>query len=336
MNQNNPQICILGIGAWATTVANLLAKNGYHPVVWSHEIDLVNQINKSRINSKYLPSVEISKNIFFTTDPVYVIESDLIIQAIPTQFVRRTITNLNVNFTNKFVLNLAKGIEQNTLYRISEIFINDFKLPYENYSILTGPSHAEEVSSERPSAVVVASYNEHFSSLIQKIFHNHYFRVYTSDDVIGCELGGALKNVIAIAAGIIDGLGLGDNSKAALITRSLAEITRLGIALKAKPLTFSGLSGLGDLIVTCNSRYSRNRYVGEKIGEGQALRDILASMNGIAEGVASTHSAFQLSKKHKVEMPITEMVHKILSEEVEPKDAISELMLRKSKPEWWF
>lgn len=336
MNPDNPKICILGIGAWATTVANLLAKNGYHPIVWSHEIYLVNLINESKINSKYLPSVEVSKNILFTTDLNIVTTADLIIQAIPTQFVRTTITNLNINFTGKYVLNLAKGIEQNTLFRISEIFSNDFNLPKENYAVLTGPSHAEEVSMERPTAVVIASSNKRFSNFIQKIFHNNYFRVYTSDDIIGCELGGALKNVIAIAAGIIDGIGLGDNSKAALITRGLAEITRLGVALNAKPLTFSGLSGLGDLIVTCNSRYSRNRFVGEKIGEGKALPEILTSMNAIAEGVASTNSAFQLSRKHNVEMPITEMVYKILSGEVEPKDAISELMLRKSKPEWWF
>lgn len=336
MNLNNPKICILGIGAWATTIANLLAKNGYHPIVWSHEIHLVNQINESKVNSKYLPSVEINKDILFTTDPNIVISADLIIQAIPTQFVRTTITNFNIDFTGKYVLNLAKGIEQNTLFRISEIFIKDFNLPNENFAVLTGPSHAEEVSMERPTAVVIASSNERFLYFIQKIFHNNFFRVYTSNDVIGCEVGGALKNVIAIAAGIIDGLGLGDNSKAALITRGLAEITRLGVALKAKPFTFSGLSGLGDLIVTCYSRYSRNRFVGEKIGEGNALPDILASMNAIAEGVASTHSAFQLSKKNNVEMPISEMVYKILSGEVEPIDAISTLMLRKSKPELWF
>lgn len=336
MNLYNPKICILGIGAWATTVANLLAKNGYHPIVWSHEVNLVNQLNKSKINRKYLPKVEISKNILFTTDPNIVSTADLIIQAIPTQFIRTTITNFNIDFKGRYVLNLAKGIEQNTLFRISEIFINDFNLPNENYAVLTGPSHAEEVSMGRPTAVVIASSNELFLNFIQKVFHNNYFRVYTSRDVIGCELGGALKNVIAIAAGIIDGLGLGDNSKAALITRGLAEITRLGVRLKAKPLTFSGLSGLGDLIATCNSRHSRNRFVGEKIGEGKTLTDILASMDAIAEGVATTHSAFQLSKKHNVEMPITEMVYKILYREVEPKDAISELMLRKSKPEWWF
>lgn len=336
MNLESPKICILGIGAWGTTIANLLAKNGRKPIVWSHELDLIEEISKKRVNYKYLPGVELSKDILFTKEMQEIINADILIQAIPTQFVRSIFNTFDFDISQKYVVNLAKGIEQRSLYRISEILINDFGLPKQNYAVLTGPSHAEEVSKCLPTAVVVASYDNDYSIWVQKIFSNEYFRVYTSEDVIGCELGGALKNVIAIAAGIIDGLQLGDNPKAALITRGLAEITRLGKAIGANPLTFSGLSGLGDLVVTCNSRHSRNRYVGEKIGEGKSISETLSSMVAVAEGVATASSVIQLSRKFNVEMPITEMVNKILSGEIEPMMAIYELMTRKSKPEWWW
>jgi glycerol-3-phosphate dehydrogenase (NAD(P)+) len=201
---------------------------------------------------------------------------------------------------------------------------------------MTGPSHAEEVARKQPTTVVAASENIANAKFIQSIFMTSYFRIYTSDDVIGCEIGGSLKNVIAIAAGVIDGLGLGDNTKAALITRGLAEITRLGVAIGANAITFSGLSGLGDLFVTCNSKLSRNRYVGEQIGLGKSIKSIQKSMNMIAEGIYTTESAFFLAKKHNVEVPIIEQMYHILFKGKKSSKAIEDLMTRQSKREWWW
>jgi len=202
--------------------------------------------------------------------------------------------------------------------------------------VLSGPSHAEEVSRQIPTTIVVASEDIEFAHKIQKVFSNEYFRVYSPEDVIGCELGGSLKNVIAIAAGINDGLGMGDKTKAALITRGLAEMSRLGVAMGAHQMTFSGLSGLGDLFVTCNSRHSRNRKVGELIGQGQTLDEINSSMKMIAEGVYTTRAAIKLGANYKVEIPITEQVYKILFDNIQPLDAIRDLMTRQSKSEWWW
>lgn len=329
------KIGILGIGAWATAIANLLAETRNQIFVWSHEVDTIELIIQKRENTKYLPGVPLNFNINFTTDVQKILDCDLIIQGIPTQFIRQTLEKFGIFFNGKPVVNLAKGIEKFTLNRISEI-LSAFGCSKENYLILTGPSHAEEVAVRIPTATVVASTNKELAKTIQKIFSNSYFRVYTSEDVIGCELGGSLKNVIAIAAGIIDGLKLGDNSKAALITRGLAEITRLGIALGANPLTFSGLSGLGDLVVTCMSKHSRNRFVGEKIGKGYSLKEVISSMNAVAEGVDTTISAYQLGSKYNVDLPITRKVYEILFQDLNPKTAISYLMLRETKAEWWW
>lgn len=329
------RIGIVGIGAWASAIAILLTENGLPVTVWSQETELVDSINEIGVNNKYLRGIPWPKKILCTTDENYLADCDLIIQAIPTQYIRQIMERISIAIAFKPILNVAKGIEKNTLKRVSEI-LQDFNVSPENYAILTGPSHAEEVVKRVPTAVVVASENQKLGAEVQKMFSNVYFRVYTSEDVIGCELGGALKNVIAIAAGIIDGLELGDNAKAALITRGLAEISRLGTALGAKPITFAGLSGLGDLIVTCNSRYSRNRYVGEQIAKGKKLNEILSSMNAIAEGVDTTISAHQLALKHNVELPITRKVYEILFENLEPRNAIVNLMTREAKPEiWW-
>ncbi|ROL56707.1 NAD(P)-dependent glycerol-3-phosphate dehydrogenase [Bacteroidetes/Chlorobi group bacterium Naka2016] len=328
------RIGIVGIGAWASAIAILLAENGLSVTVWSQEIDLIEEISTERENKKYLKGVQFPRKVSFTTDENQLALCDLIIQAIPTQFIRQVFNRIGIPIAFKPILNVAKGIEKGTLKRVSEI-LKDFDVGDEDYAILTGPSHAEEVVKRVPTAVVVASKNAKLREEVQKLFTNVYFRVYTSDDVIGCELGGSLKNVIAIAAGIIDGLELGDNSKAALITRGLAEITRLGTAMGADPLTFAGLSGLGDLIVTCNSKYSRNRFVGEQIAKGRKLEEIVKSMNAVAEGVDTTISAYQLSLKQKVELPITKKVYEILFENLEPRNAILELMTREAKPEVW-
>lgn len=331
----NSKIGIIGVGAWATALAVLLANNGSSVVIWSHEFETVEEIEKVRENRKYIPGVVIPNNVKVTTEKEMLSDCKFILQAVPTQYIRQIFSELCIDLNDKKVVNVAKGIEKTTLKRVSEI-LQDFGILEGNYAILTGPSHAEEVARMVPTAVVVASKNLEMAMEVQKLFNNSYFRVYTSKDVIGCELGGALKNVIAIAAGIIDGLELGDNSKAALITRGLAEVTRLGVAMGAEPLTFSGLSGLGDLIVTCNSKYSRNRYVGEQIALGQKLTDILKKMNAVAEGVDTTVSAHLLSFKFNVELPITQKVYQILFENLNPKDAVINLMLRETKPEYWW
>ncbi|MCX7908051.1 MAG: NAD(P)-dependent glycerol-3-phosphate dehydrogenase [Ignavibacteria bacterium] len=325
---------IIGIGAWATSLAILLNANENSVIVWSSESELIEEIKRTNENRKYFPGVSIPKEIFFTNNKFDLQDCDLLVQAVPTQFVAKVLNKEHFDLNTKQIVNVAKGIEKTTLRRISEILL-DFGVDENNYSILTGPSHAEEVVKKVPTAVVVASKNSNLSRLVQKVFSNSFFRVYSSEDVIGCEIGGALKNVIAIAAGIIDGLELGDNSKAALITRGLAEITRLGVAMGANPLTFSGLSGLGDLIVTCNSKYSRNRFVGEQLARGKKLREIIEGMNSIAEGVDTTISAYNLSRKYNVELPITNKVYEIMFEDLDPREALISLMLRETKPEWW-
>ncbi len=330
------KIGILGIGAWATALANLLSDNGYAVIIWSFEEDVVNELNSSHTNTKYFPMSKVNENVLATADESLLKDVEFLILAIPTQFIRNTFQRLNLSFENKKVINVSKGIEKGTLFRVSQILKDTVDVDDQNYAILSGPSHAEEVAQRIPTAVVCASKNLEFAREVQKIFSNKYFRVYTSDDVLGCELGGAMKNVIAIAAGIIDGIGLGDNTKAALITRGLAEISRLGYVMGANLQTFSGLSGLGDLVVTCISRHSRNRYVGEQLGKGKRLEEIVSNMNAIAEGVETTISIFELAKKYGVELPISNKVHEILFFGTDPKKAIEELMLRQTKPEWWF
>lgn len=332
----NNQISVIGAGGWGTAIAKLLIENGYNVLIWSFEPEVADEINNKYKNSNYLKNISLPKNISATTNLIDALKNDLLILAIPTQFIVDTLSKAGVNFRNKIIVNLAKGIEKKSLKRISEILSDNFNVQLDSYIIITGPSHAEEVARKIPTTVVAASENLLTAKEIQDIFSNNYFRVYSSDDVIGCELGGALKNVIAIAAGIIDGLGLGDNTKAALITRGLAEMSRLGIALGANAQTFSGLSGLGDLIVTCNSRFSRNRYVGEQIGKGKFFEQVVSEMKMIAEGVITTQSAYDLGLKHGVELPIVEQVHKILFENVKPRDAINDLMTRKTKREWWW
>jgi glycerol-3-phosphate dehydrogenase (NAD(P)+) len=329
------KIGILGIGAWATAIANLIAETENQVVVWSFEKDTIEQILERHENTKYLPGFPVSSKIQYTDCMEEIIDSEIIIQATPTQFIRQTLEKNKVNLSSKPILNVAKGIEKGSLKRIS-VILRDFGCTEENYAVLTGPSHAEEVAAKIPTATVVASENRELARTVQTLLSNAYFRVYSSEDVIGCEMGGALKNVIAIAAGIIDGLKLGDNTKAALITRGLAEISRLGVSLGAKPLTFSGLSGLGDLVVTCISRHSRNRFVGENIAKGKTLDEILSNMDAVAEGVDTTVSAYLLGQKQNVEMPITKKVYEILFENLDPKIALNDLMLRQTKPEWWW
>ncbi|MDQ1266311.1 MAG: NAD(P)H-dependent glycerol-3-phosphate dehydrogenase [Bacteroidota bacterium] len=335
-NNQTFNIGIVGAGGWGTALALLLTNIGHHVVLWTHERSLANELRNDRTNSSYLPGVEIPSKIEITTKERALDEMDMYFTTVPTQYIRTLFRDYSLNFSDKPLINGAKGIEQKTMQRISEIYSDMLGINNEQYVVLTGPSHAEEVARQMPTTVVAASENTLLAKRVQEVLSADYFRVYTSSDVIGSEIGGALKNVIAIAAGVIDGLGLGDNTKSALITRGVAEISRLGISLGAVPYTFSGLSGLGDLIATCASRHSRNRYVGEQIGKGFPLSEIMKNMKMVAEGVTTTESAYHLALKHGVDMPITEQMYRILFNNLDPKDGLKNLMNRKGKNEYWW
>ena len=329
------RISIVGAGGWGTALANLLANNGLEILIWAYEPEVVEEINSSHTNQTYLEGITLSSKVKATNDLDEIFKfSHIILSSVPTQYIRNVYRNHQLNLEKTYVINVAKGIEQNTYFRCSEIFA-DLGVTQNRYAILTGPSHAEEVARLVPTTVVVSSPNLEFALFVQQTFSNENFRVYTSTDTIGCEFGGSLKNIIAIASGIIDGLKFGDNTKAALITRGLAEMNRLAVAFGANPQTMSGLAGLGDLFVTCNSPHSRNRRVGELIGQGKNLDEIINSMKMIAEGVASTKSVYELSRKINVEMPIVQKVYEILFENLNPLIAIKQLMTRASKNEWW-
>lgn len=336
MKSANYHIGIIGAGGWGSALAILLCDNVKDVSIWTFEDAAVAEINEKHTNTTYLPGVIFPDKIKATTDSSALSGSDILVIATPTQYIRSAIQNYHFHLYGKLIVNVAKGIEGDTLMRVSELIANVSKINSDNYVVLTGPSHAEEVSRKMPTTVVAASENHNSADIIQQVFTTPNFRVYTSQDVIGCEIGGAMKNVIAIAAGVIDGLKMGDNTKAALITRGLAEISRLGIALGANPQTFSGLSGLGDLYVTCASKLSRNRFVGEQIGLGKSIMEITSEMKMVAEGVFTTKSAYQLAQKHGVELPIIEQMHSILFENANPRIAIKELMTRQTKREWWW
>ncbi len=330
------KIGVMGAGGWGTSISTVLADNGHQVCLWAFEKELADEINENRSNSMYLPSAKIPEGVCAVNDMNKLSEYDVIFLTVPTKFINKTFDALNFSFESKYLINGAKGIESDSLKRISQISFEKLNLKEDNYAVITGPSHAEEVVKRMPTTVVTASSSNKTAQMVQDLLNNDVFRVYTSKDVTGCELGGALKNIIAIAAGIIDGLEMGDNTKAALITRGLAEMTRLGSALGAKPLTFSGLSGLGDLVVTCSSKHSRNRYLGEQIGKGISAREVSKQMKMIAEGVNTTKSAYKLGKKLSVEMPICEQMYEILFNDKNPRSALQDLMNRSSKSEWWW
>lgn len=329
------KISVLGAGGWGTALALVLSGNDHAVTLWARNEDSIAQMRRTRINSAYLPGVVIPETINLTHDASEANAADMLVIAIPTQFIRPAFVDYGFDAEGKIVVSTSKGIERGTLMRVSEVLKDAAGIEMKNFAALTGPSHAEEVARTLPTTVVAASENEDIAKLVQRSFTRSTFRVYHSTDVIGAELGGAVKNVIAISAGIVDGLGMGDNTKAALITRGLAEITRLGIALGAQPMTFSGLSGLGDLIVTCASRHSRNRSVGEQLAKGKTLEQIHREMQQVAEGVFSSESVYALSKKIGVEMPIAHKVYEVLFEDKPAPQAMYELMTREMKPEQW-
>ncbi|QSZ27947.1 NAD(P)H-dependent glycerol-3-phosphate dehydrogenase [Aceticella autotrophica] len=325
------EILILGAGSWGTAMAIHLNDLGHKITLWTRDIEQRNYILKTRYNKKYL-DVLIPYNIVITTDIKEAVKNNsIIIFAVPSDVVRNVAVDLKGIIDKKtIIVNLAKGIETTSLKRMSEV-INE--ILDNTIVVLSGPSHAEEVCRHIPTACVLSSKNINACEYIQDIFMNENFRLYINKDIIGVELGGALKNIIALGAGISDGLGFGDNTKAALMTRGLAEISRLGVALGADPLTFLGLSGMGDLIVTCTSMYSRNRRAGIKIGQGKSLKEALKEIGMVVEGVKTTESAYKLSQIHNITMPITKEMYSILFEGKNPHDAVYNLMTRSKKHE---
>ncbi|MBN2431049.1 MAG: NAD(P)H-dependent glycerol-3-phosphate dehydrogenase [Acidobacteria bacterium] len=332
-------IAVIGAGSWGSTLALLLHRNGHRVRVWSYEQQEVDNVQQKGENTRFLPGIPVPPEVLFSTDMVRVIaEADLFLMATPSQYMRRVAEQLAVlSPAPGPVVNVSKGIENRSLRRMSEVLAETLPDGFRDYIVtLSGPSHAEEVSRHIPTVVVAASPNLETATQIQQICMCETFRVYTTPDLLGVELASSLKNIIALAAGISDGLGYGDNAKGALLTRGLAEISRLGVAMGAKMATFAGLAGMGDLITTCMSRHSRNRYVGEQIGRGKKLQQVLDEMVMVAEGVRTTVSAVELGDRMGVELPITREVYKVLFEDKDPLQGVLDLMLRPPKPEiYW-
>ncbi len=329
----NEKIGVLGGGSWGTALAILLGKKGLDVDIWLRDEKQVDEIIKSGENKKYLPKVKLPENLNVMTDVEKAIfNKDIILLAVPTHGVRGTLMNFK-KYINKdqVIVNVAKGIENDTLMRISEI-VKEI-LPENKYAVLSGPSHAEEVAVDIPTTVVSASVHKSTAKYVQDVFMTPKFRVYTNPDIVGVELGGSLKNIIALGAGISDGLGYGDNTKAALMTRGIFEMARLGEKMGANPTTFSGLAGIGDLIVTCTSMHSRNRRAGILIGKGLDLDEAIKEVGMVVEGIRTTNSAYKLAKKHNINMPITEELYSVLYQGKDVKDSVPNLMERDKKHE---
>lgn len=330
------RISVLGAGGWGTTLAILLHYNGHNVTLWEYKNNYAKILESTRENKLYLPGVTIPEELTITHSLSQSCHNQhMIVIAVPTQFIRNVVQELKgENFKNTTFVSVSKGIEIGSLMTVSQIIKDELKkISTSQIGVLSGPSHAEEVCRKIPTAVVAASTDEFTAKQIQSAFITSYFRVYSTTDILGVEYGGALKNVIAVGAGIIDGAGFGDNTKAAIMTRGIAEISRLGIHLGARPETFSGLSGMGDLIVTCMSKHSRNRHVGEQIGSGKKLKEVLKTMQMVAEGVQTSKSVHELSSKLKVTTPIATAVYSILFEERDPIKVTYELMTRDMKAE---
>lgn len=327
------EIVVLGAGSWGTTLAIHLARKGHRVKLWEFSKEQVSALLHQRENTKFLPGIAIPQEIFITSNLREACRGvGVVVIATPSHTVREVVTGLTESTEEGIlVVSGVKGLEEETLMRPSQVI--EEVLGGCRIGILSGPSHAEEVSRQIPTTVVAASTLKETREFIQHLFITQSLRVYTNEDAIGVELGGALKNIIAIAAGISDGLDFGDNTKAALLTRGLAEITRLGVAMGARAETFAGLTGMGDLIVTCTSKYSRNRYLGEMIGQGKTLKEALEEMVMVAEGVRTTRAACRLAKIYGAELPIIEEVANIFFEDKDPREAVKELMLREAKPE---
>jgi len=325
---------VIGDGAMGSVCAMLLCDNGLDVTMWGYDPEYIDTLNSTRENIRFLPGYKLPDSLKFQCDPAKALDqTDMVLSAVPCQFMRTIWTKLKDHISpDTPIASVTKGIEQGTLMRPSQI-LEDILHPSHGYASLSGPTIADEIVRHLPATATAASADQQIAMDVQKAFNTPYFRVYTNDDVIGVELAGALKNVIAIAAGVIDGIGAGDNAKAALLARGLAEIKRLGLALGAKDNTFAGLSGLGDLVTTCVSPSGRNRSFGERIGKGQTAKEALNATQSVVEGAATAISVTELAKKHKVEMPIAQAVHDVIYENLSVENAIHSLMSRQLKHE---
>jgi len=330
-------VAVIGGGSWGTALAILLANKGADVDLWARNPQRIAEINQQRTNKHYLPDVVIPETLTGTTDlEQAVYGKDAVVLAVPSQAVRGMVKELAPLFNRKpIVINTAKGIEKETGLRLSQVMAEELPQGLKRkLAVLSGPSHAEEVSRQLPTAVVATGVEKTVAHAVQDLFMAPSFRVYTHPDLIGVELGGALKNVIALCTGISDGLGFGDNTKAALMTRGMAEIARLGVAMGAELMTFAGLAGMGDLVVTCTSMYSRNRRAGIELGKGKNLDQVLKDMGMVVEGVKTTEVAYGLAQQKNVEMPIVEEAYKVLYEGQDAREGVSNLMLRDKTEEW--
>ena len=333
------RISVLGAGSWGTTLVVHLCNNGHDVSLWDINGDRVKILIEERENKTFLPGIKLPDNLNVVNDiSLAVNDNEMIVFAVPSHFMRETAKKINEHWSDaqnlKTVVSVSKGLELITHKRISQVLLEELTDLSENkFCSLSGPSHAEEVSRGVPTALVAASNSPTTAKIVQDLFFSSTLRVYVGDDVTGNELGGSLKNTIAIAAGIVDGANFGDNTKAALMTRGLVEMSRMGVALGAKLETFQGLAGMGDMIVTCLSKHSRNRYVGEEIGKGKSLEEVLGDMTMVAEGVNTTKAIRDLSEELNIEMPISDQVYKVLFENKSPRSAVEDLMMRDPKSE---
>ena len=327
------QVCVVGAGSWGTTVASLVAHNA-ETTLWARRDDLVDEINSRHTNSAYLPSATLPDTLRASSDlDALIAAADVVAMAVPSQGFRDVAARVanSIGATTP-VVSLSKGLERSTLMRMSQVL--EESMPGRPVAVLSGPNLAREILAGQPAASVIACADDAVATTLQQLFSRPTFRLYTNPDVVGCEIGGVVKNVIAIASGIAQGFGFGDNTKATLVTRGLAEMTRLGVAMGANPLTFAGLAGMGDIMATCASMQSRNTQVGVRLGKGESIADIVASMNMVAEGVKSSAVVVDLARKLHVEMPIAEQVARVCDGTQSAADALRALMSRSSRSEF--
>jgi len=336
IDTNEIRIGVVGAGSWGTALANLLASKGFAIDLWVFEKEVIQQIIESGENQYFLPDIKLSSNLKPSHNLVNVVSGkDLVLVVVPSHVMRETTLKMANHISKEAIIaSASKGIENKTHLTMTGVLQETLpQIPPEHLAVISGPSFAREVAQNLPTVVTAASKDIEISAVVQQVMATPHFRVYTSDDVMGVELGGSLKNVIAIAAGVIDGLQLGLNTRAALITRGMTEIRRLGLKMGANPRTFTGLAGFGDLILTCTGHLSRNHTVGQKIGEGKKVNDILGQMRMVAEGVKTAKSVYNLSRKLGVDMPISHEIYRILYEDLDPKEAVYRLMTRDLKQE---
>jgi glycerol-3-phosphate dehydrogenase (NAD(P)+) len=331
----DPRVAVVGAGSWGTAFATIPAEKGVETILWARRGELADEITARHRNPDYLPDFELPASLGATHDVGKAVEgADVVVMAVPSHAFREVFRGAASHLGEGVpVVSLTKGIEQGSLKRMTEVMAEEASLSPARLAVVSGPNLAKEVMRRMPSASVVACADQATAEALQSLFMAPFFRVYTNPDLVGCELSGAMKNVIAIAAGIADGLGFGDNSRASLITRGLAEVARLGVKLGADPLTFAGLAGMGDLVATCISKLSRNRGVGEELGRGRSLDAIVADTRMVAEGVKTSRAVGALGQREGVDLPLAEHVVKVLYEGVSPGDMVLSLMLRSAKPE---